>query len=209
LAYALLVPASASPPRPPRRLSREARREQLVEAALPIIAAQGFTDFSLDEVAAKADVTRNLLYHYFPRGRADLVLAVAERAGHELTDGWIVDETIPLETRLATNIGRAVEHAREPTDAWRIYRLAQTSPGEELAETVDRFVDAVVASIALNQIGTPDPPPVVRLALRGFVAFFATVLDEARATSTPLEELLGMLNSTLVAVVESARATSR
>ena len=55
---------------------------------MPIVAEQGFARFSLDEVAAAADVTRNLLYHYFPRGRPDLALAVGERAGRELTDGW-------------------------------------------------------------------------------------------------------------------------
>ena len=60
---------------------------------MPVVAEQGFTEFSLDDVAARADVTRNLLYHYFPRGRADVALAVAEAAGHRLTDEWITDES--------------------------------------------------------------------------------------------------------------------
>ena len=67
--------------RSPRRLARAARASQLVESAMPVIAEQGFSDFSLDEVAERADVTRNLLYHYFPQGRSDLAVAVAERAG--------------------------------------------------------------------------------------------------------------------------------
>ena len=39
---------------------------------MPVVAEQGFARFSLDKVAARVeDVTRNLLYHYFPRGRPD------------------------------------------------------------------------------------------------------------------------------------------
>jgi len=45
-----------------------------------VVADQGFTEFSLEEVAAHADVTRNLLYHYFPRGRPDVAVAVVELA---------------------------------------------------------------------------------------------------------------------------------
>ena len=59
---------------------------------MPVVARDGFFDFSLDEIAERAGVTRNLLYHYFPEGRPDVVLAVVERAGHELVDGWVLDE---------------------------------------------------------------------------------------------------------------------
>ena len=63
---------------------------------MPVVARDGFSSFSLDEVADRADVTRNLLYHYFPDGRSDIIRAVAEQAGHALTDDWVTDESIPL-----------------------------------------------------------------------------------------------------------------
>ena len=187
-----------------RRLSWEVRYEQLTMAAMPMVAEQGFADFSLDEITARAGVTRKLLYHYFPRGRPDVVVAVAERAGHELTDGWIVDESIPLPDRLNQNIGRIVQHAMGPSDAWRIYRLARTSADPELSETVDRFVQVVVSSIALNQLGTERPPPLPLLAIRGFLAYFESVLDDARTMGTPLGPVARMLNETLTLVVQAA-----
>lgn len=190
--------------RGPRRLSRAARREQLVAAAMPIVAAEGLTNFSLDEVAAGADVTRNLLYHYFPRGRADVVVAVATEAGHRLTDDWITDESVPLPDRVALNVGRMVEHAGEPTDAWRIYQLARGSSDPELRETVARFEAVVIESISRNQLGTADPPPLVRIALQGYMAFFGTALDEARVRSMPSAELLPLLNETLGATLAAA-----
>src|SRR5437588_6695887 len=113
--------------RSPRRLSRDVRREQLIDVAMPLVAEQGLSAFSLDELARRADVTRNLLYHYFPRGRLDILVAVAERAGHELTDDWVTDESIPLEERMAGNFQRFLQHSEGPSDAWRIHRLGRAA----------------------------------------------------------------------------------
>jgi AcrR family transcriptional regulator len=197
--------AAVQPPsRAPRRLTRDARREQLVAAAMPVVADTGFADFSLDDVAARAGVTRNLLYHYFPRGRSDLVVAVAEAAGHRLTDDWITDESIPLAERLQANNARMIEHAMEPSDAWTIYQLARGSNDPELRATVDRFTEVVIAATALNQLGTEEPSPAARMALRGYLAFFGAVLDEARTAGTPPERILPLLGATLIAALGAA-----
>jgi AcrR family transcriptional regulator len=190
------------------RLPREARREQLIAAATPIVAAQGFADFSLEELAGRANVTRNLLYHYFPRGRIDVVQATVEQAGRDLTDGWEVDESVPLPVRLAANLGRLIEHALAPSDAWRIYRVCRASADPEVTRTVSRYREIIIASIALNHLGTPDPPPLVHLALEGYIGFAETVLDEALSTDAPRDAVMRILEEALVSVVASAQSVA-
>jgi AcrR family transcriptional regulator len=194
--------------RAPRRLSREARREQLVEAAMPVVADQGLTGFSLEDVAARADVTRNLLYHYFPRVRPDIAVAVVDRAGRELTGDWVTEESRPLPERLAANFRRMSAHALAPTDAWRIHRRARTVDQPELREITERYVATVISSVSLNHLGTRTPPPLVRLALNGFLAFAETALDEARETNAPPAQVMQLLSDTLVATIQSARTAS-
>jgi AcrR family transcriptional regulator len=172
---------------------------------MPIVADQGFAEFSLDELAARADVTRNLLYHYFPRGREDIVLAVAERAGRELTGGWVTDDALPLEQRLAANFQRVAQHALAPTDAWRIHRRGRAALEPELREVVSQFTELVVATVALNHLGTREPPALVHLALVAFLVFAETALDEARLARVPIEPVMQMLAGTLVATVAAAR----
>ena len=184
--------------------SREERLEQLVAAATPILARQGFADYSLDEIAARAGVTRNLLYHYFPRGRPDLTLAVVERAGQQLTDGWVIDDELSLPERLAANFARVTEHAMGPTHAWQIHRRARAATEPELRQVVARFVEIVISSVSQNHLGTTEPPPLVHLALAGFVAFAETALDEARATGIEREQVTVVLAQTLVAAIEAA-----
>jgi AcrR family transcriptional regulator len=202
-------PARAKPraKRSPRRLSRDARREQLIDVAMPLVAEQGVAAFSLDELARRADVTRNLLYHYFPRGRADILVAVAERAGHELTDGWVTDESIPLPERMAANFQRFIAHSEAPTDTWTIHRLGRASGEPELQAIIERFEDVVIEGVSLNNFGTADPPPIARLAIKGSIAFSEAVLDEARETGLPREQVVQLVAQALGATLQAIRET--
>jgi AcrR family transcriptional regulator len=199
--------AKSGAKRSPRRLSRDARRDQLIDVAMPLVAEHGLSGFSLDELARRADVTRNLLYHYFPRGRPDIVLAVGERAGHELTDGWLTDEAIPLQQRMAANFARFLQHAEAPSDAWVIRRLGRASSEPELHAIIDRFEEVLIEGISLNNFGTSEPPPVARLAIKGFLAFSATVLDEARDGDVPNEQVLQLVAQAAAATMQSVRST--
>jgi AcrR family transcriptional regulator len=187
-------------------MSREGRREQLVDAAMPLVADQGLAGFSLDELAADAQVTRNLLYHYFPRGRDDIVVAVAERAGHELTDGWVTDESIPLAQRQAVNFVRFFEHSRDPSPAWRIYRMARASADPELHARLDKFQEVIVQGVSQNNLGTPDPPAIARMAIKACLAFGETMLDEARDSDVPREEVLQLVAQTILNTMDAIRA---
>src|SRR4051794_34491303 len=131
--------------RAPRRMSSDDRREQLAAIAQDLIARDGHAGFSLDEVAERADVTRNLLYHYFPRGRMDLFLAAVHRGGEEIAGGWVTDESIPRDQRIAANFAHVVEHATGPSAAWLVYRQARASADAEVLAAISDYVDRIVA----------------------------------------------------------------
>ncbi len=190
----------------PRRLSPEVRREQLVDAALAIAARAGTQGLSFARVAERAGVTRNLVYHYFPGGRSDLFRATAHRAGQQLTGEWQTDREIPLPERLAANLDRIIDHAARPTDAWLLYRQSRASVDPEVLEIAADYRRALIASISINHLGTPDPPPLVRIALDGFLSYGETALDAWRDSEVPREELVGVLGATLVATVDAAVA---
>jgi AcrR family transcriptional regulator len=174
---------------------------------MPIVAEQGLAAFSLDEVARRANVTRNLLYHYFPRGRTDILVAVAERAGHELTDGWLTDDDIPLAERMVGNFQRFFAHAEGPSDTWRIHRLGRAANEPELNAIIDRFEEVVIEGVARNNFGTSDPPEMARLGIKGFIAFSEAVLDEARERRLPREQVAMLVAQTLQATLEAVNAT--
>jgi AcrR family transcriptional regulator len=66
------------------------RREQIVQAAVAIIAEQGLQNLSLSEIEKKAGMSRGQLTYYFP-AKEDILLAVFDRLiqmMHERAGAW-------------------------------------------------------------------------------------------------------------------------
>ncbi len=188
-----------------RRLSSPERRRQLGQAALEVAARQGYAGLSLDDVAERAGVTRNLLYHYFPRGRLDVFLAAADLAGGALTEGWVTDERLPLDSKLSANFERMIDHAVEPSDAWLVFRDSRIPAEREIHDMAESHRRVMLASIALNHFGTTDPPPLAALALRAFLAYAEQALDSCREEALDRAAVEALLARTLLATVEAAR----
>jgi AcrR family transcriptional regulator len=189
---------------PPKRLPPAERREQLIDAALSIAARDGYEKLGFEAVANQAGVTRNLVYHYFPGGRQELLEAAVHRAGEQLSSDWITDPKVSLPERLATNLSRMMDHAAEPTDAWSLYRQGRGSVDPKLMEIAGQYRDKVISTISLNQLGTADPPPIVRIALDGFVAYVETVLEAALGQKMPREQVIALVGGTLAATIDGA-----
>ena len=65
------------------RLSRPARRLQLLGAARDIFVAQGYHAAAMDEIAERAGVSKPVLYQHFP-GKLDLYLALLDESADQL-----------------------------------------------------------------------------------------------------------------------------
>ena len=84
------APSRAAPSRPaePSRLSREVRRDALLDAALALIGSDGVEAVSMEAVAEGAGVSRPLVYKHFAN-RGELLAAVYRRElltlSHELS----------------------------------------------------------------------------------------------------------------------------
>jgi AcrR family transcriptional regulator len=68
------------------RRDPDARRSEIVGAARAIFLERGYAEIGLAEVASAGAVSRPLVYRYFPSGRPDLFVAVAEDLVAELQE---------------------------------------------------------------------------------------------------------------------------
>jgi AcrR family transcriptional regulator len=201
-------------PRAPRRLSAEKRRQQLVEIALDRIAEHGFDEYSLDEVAEVADVSRNLLYRYFPRGRQDLSLAVVERVMAELAERWNVDPTLDRRERAEINLGRFARHGFDATAEWRVYRRVRAVTDREAVAIIDEFHSQWAERIAANNDVEPSNE-IIATALRALIAFACEAIDQAATRGITeqdvMELIFGVFDDTLASCgrVETTRSPKR
>jgi AcrR family transcriptional regulator len=71
------------PGRGPQRLPRSERRAQLLEAALAVFVENGYHAAAMDDIAARAGVSKPVLYQHFP-GKLELYLALVDQHAGEL-----------------------------------------------------------------------------------------------------------------------------
>jgi AcrR family transcriptional regulator len=92
-----------------RRLTREERRRELIDVGAQQFAAHAYDDVVMEDVAARAGVSRALLYRHFPSKR-DLFGAVYERAADQLVAATELHDTRPLTEQVAAGLDAHIDY---------------------------------------------------------------------------------------------------
>jgi len=109
-----------------RRLSPEARRQSIVDAAVELILETGHSSCTLEQVAARAGISKALIYKYFPR-REELLKALMEREFKALSGRGL--DSIPAKVSVEQVIRSTVAQAlRYYHDHGPILRLLSSDP---------------------------------------------------------------------------------
>ncbi len=103
------VPLANAETRVPRRRRKDARPSELTAAALELFVERGFATTRLEDVAARAGVSKGTLYLYFDSKEA-LFKAVIEEG--------IVPTLVAAEQQLAEHSGSAAELLRKRLFGW-------------------------------------------------------------------------------------------
>lgn len=170
-----------------RRLSRaeaqEQTRERLLDAAEQAFADHGFAGASLEQIAARAGLTRGAVYSNFA-DKSDLFFAVLDRklARQVAEVGSAIREADDPAGFVATLRNPAWQDPPEERRRWvllydefRLYSLRNPDAAERLAayEREERDSYAQAATYLLGQLGV-DPPADLRL-----IAAVIFALDES------------------------------
>ena len=110
-----------------RRLPREQRAEQILDAALRLIAREGFAALTMDRVASEADIAKSVVYAIFSspdRLQQALIEREQDRALALATAtlGELRQAEDPM-TGVARALVRFVDGVAEQPDAWRVVLL--------------------------------------------------------------------------------------
>ena len=145
------LPAGTPPPgtsTPTRRLPADQRRQQLLDVALRLFAARGFSATTMDDIAEAAGVTKPLLYQHFTSKRA-LYLELADAVAQTMLEaiGKAVAEAEgprqQVEGGFAAYFDLVVTHA----DAFRLLFGSEAPDDPELSAAVRRVEDSVAQAV--------------------------------------------------------------
>ena len=108
----------------PRRLKPQQRREQLLDTGAALFAEKPYEDVMMEDIAARAGVSRATVYHYYPSKR-DFYVAIFKRASKRVLARANPDPQQPLAEQLATGLEAHIQYfADHPFEAVAINRGA-------------------------------------------------------------------------------------
>jgi AcrR family transcriptional regulator len=141
-------------------MPRNARRAQLLDAALELFAAQGYHSAAMDDIAERAGVSKPVLYQHFP-GKLELYLALLDQSCDTIIEATRVAlrATDDNKQRVTATMRVFYDYVASAQGAFRLVFESDLTNEAAVRERVDRVVrecSAEIARVIHDDTGLPD-----------------------------------------------------
>jgi AcrR family transcriptional regulator len=187
------------------RLSPEARRAQLIELGVEMLATRRLDELSVELIANAAGISRGLLFHYFP-SKQEFHLEVARAAAAEMIRRTEPDTGLSPVEALRASLSSFIDYVEENPDNYKSLVRGAASGDTDMRAIFDE-TRATMAGRILDVIAAMglEASPRATLAIHGWVAYVEEcVIRWIESRTVDRDELLEMLTKSLPAVALSA-----
>jgi AcrR family transcriptional regulator len=183
----------------------DSRRAQLLDLGLRLFGTRAYDEVSIDDIAAAANMSKGLLYHYFGGKRAFYVAVVSDAARRLVAAIEPVRELPPPASVLA-GLDAYVRFVEERADAYAALVTGGLGADPQIAAILESTRLEIVG-IILTELGFDRPRPAYRLALRSWIGGVeAACVDWLRLRDLPRADLLQLMLGGLKGALASAYA---
>jgi AcrR family transcriptional regulator len=187
------------------RLSPEARRAQLIELGVDMLATRTLDELSVEEIAQGAGISRGLLFHYFA-SKQEFYVEVARAAAAQMIRRTEPDATLPPVEALRGALRAFMAYVEENPDNYKSLVRGAASGDAEMRAIFDAtratMAQRIIDVIAGHGLELSDRAV---LAVHGWVAYVEECVVRWIDTRTvEHDELLEMLTKSLPAIALSA-----
>lgn len=160
-------------PRRRIRLENDQRRAQLLELAKRAFSDRAYDDVSIDDLARVANISKGLLYHYFPTKR-DLYVAGLREIADELVDAItrVPEDLAPID-RVKTSVGAYLDHVSRHSRAFVALMRGGIGSDPEVAAVIEgvrtRLFDKFLVGSPFANLLSGDAR--FETAVRGWIGF--------------------------------------
>ncbi len=170
---------------------REERKAQIKEVALELISESGFQNTSISKIAARAGISKGLMYNYF-ESKEEMIREILYDGMDALArifdpnkDGILTDEEVKF------FIDEVFGILKSNTKYWRLYITVMLQPGvmklisEKFHETITPLMSTLISYFAAK--GSPQPITDAKMVLALFDGIcFHYIIDPRHF---PMEEI--------------------
>lgn len=137
-----------------KRVPRAVREREMLDAAVAEFARAGFHAASMDDVAARAGISKPMVYAYLGT-KEDLFIACLQREGTRVMESIVgaVNADLAVDEQLWRGLLAFFRHVAADRDGWTIlYQGARGRFADEVEKMRERMVD-VVAGMLTRALG--------------------------------------------------------
>ncbi len=189
---------AATPVQRGARLSRTARRAQLLDAARDVFAAHGYHAAAMDDIAERAGVSKPVLYQHFP-GKLELYRALLTTYADELVERVrdALEHRDDNQDRARAAVAAYFDFVAEEAGSYRLVFESDLRGEPEAAAVVDgardRCIELVADAVTTDAGLDPDRARLLAVGLVGLSQVTAQYwLDSGRAV--PRDEAVAMMS---------------
>ena len=117
------------------RMTPDARRAQLLQAGMHLFRQGPYEEISIEDIARSADVSKGLLYHYFPTKR-DFILAAVTNAVDELTELLTFDPALTPQEQAEASIDTFLGYVEQRSSGFTTIFRTRGGADPELARII-------------------------------------------------------------------------
>ncbi|HTJ82167.1 MAG TPA: TetR/AcrR family transcriptional regulator [Polyangiaceae bacterium] len=158
----------ASQKRQRERLSTEARREQILDAGRELFVANPYDQVSMDDVAAKAGVSKGLVFFYFGSKR-ELYVELIREAAQDLIDETEPRKDLPPLERLRAGVEAYLSYVEKNAKGYVSLFKSGVGVDPEIAKIVDDARSLMVTRVLEGLPG--EHGALADVMTRGFIGF--------------------------------------
>ena len=187
------------------RLRPDARRAQLIELGVQLLATRRLDELSVELIARTAGISRGLLFHYFP-SKQEFHLAVARAAAAEMLRRTAPDPARAPVDALRAALSSFIAYVEENPDNYKSL-VRGAAGGDARMRTIFDETRGAMAQRILDVLAGQDLEvnAGVELAIHGWVAYVEECVVRWLDTRTlDRDPLLDMLTKSLPAVAATA-----
>ncbi len=186
-----------------RRLSVEDRRCELVQVGVEMIATRPWDLVTMADIAAAAEVSKPLLYHYFST-KSDLYVAAVRSAAEQLQRATEPDPALAPRARVRRALQVHVDWVEANALGYRTLLQGGASVDPRVQAIVEtsraEVVHRIVRGMEVDQV-----PGALRIALRGWVGFLeGACLDWLSTKDISKPQLISLLAASLPGAIRAA-----
>ena len=183
----------------------DGRRSRLLDLGLELFGTRSYADISIDDIAAAAEISRGLLYHYFSNKRTFYTESV-RYAADQLLERVRLDLDKPPAENLREGLNNYLGYVENFGTAYAMLLRGGLGYDAAVVEILETARQKIVDDI-LEGLGLMDPPAVFRVAVRSWIGMVETAcMDWLENRSTSREDLVELFIASLTAVIEAAQA---